>query len=442
MKSTIGYQAKHRSLSPRLYCQTTTESLLCVLLKQDNCIVPPKPKICTHGSINLHLPLFIWDIIQITVGIRCFIIDCWWNHLILNGSRRNNSLQSPSCSQRMSRYTLGTRNGKLAILLRGMLTKYRFECHRLKLIIVRRRRSMSIDIVNIRLIHATLINCHFHRSRQSPSLWRRCGNVVSIARGTISHHFAVNIRSSCQCTVQRLKHYHTGTLAHDEPTPIGIKGTRSPSWIIIVLDRHGLHTAESGVTQWGDGGLGTARDHLISISIGNHAEGFADGVGGRGAGGGNAVVGAFAAAFDADDSGGGVSKESGDGEGRYLGPFRLLMQLQNFPLKRFRPPKCGTYEHTTPLRILQRLWRIPQLGILQRQPCRCHGKMRKSIITLGILGIGEVILWIEHFIRNFGTDFTWIMRWIEAGDGAETGDAIDAILEEVFVTDSAAADDT
>jgi len=116
------------------------------------------------------------------------------------------------------------------------------------------------------------------------------------------------------------------------------------------------------------------------------------------------------------------------------------MQLQHLPLKRLHPPKCSPDKNTTPFRILQRLRRIPQLSILQRQPSRSHGKVRESIIALGIFGIDKVIIGIEHGVGDLGTDFAGVVGGIEAGDGVEGGDAVDDVLEEVFVSDAAAGD--
>ena len=88
--------------------------------------------------------------------------------------------------------------------------------------------------------------------------------------------------------------------------------------IVVVFSSHGLHAAEAGVAQGGDAGLRAPRNHAVGAAVGDHAEGLADGVRARGAGGGDAVVGALAAALDADDARGGVAQERGDGEERYL----------------------------------------------------------------------------------------------------------------------------
>ena len=102
----------------------------------------------------------------------------------------------------------------------------------------------------------------------------------------------------------------------------------------------------------------------------------------------------------------------------HLGPFRLLMQLQYLLLKRLHPPKRRPDEHTTLFRIGKRLGSIAQLGILQCQPCRRHGKVRKSIIALGILGVREMIVGVEHFIGYLRADLTGVICWIEAGNSA------------------------
>mmetsp|Transcript_933 Transcript_933/g.1725 ORF Transcript_933/g.1725 Transcript_933/m.1725 type:complete len:213 (+) Transcript_933:425-1063(+) len=199
-----------------------------------------------------------------------------------------------------------------------MLPKDRLKRHRLKLVIVGRTRPVCIHVINLRLLHPALRDRHLHRGRQSPSLRRRRSNVMRIACRPVSHNLAVNLRPSCQGAVERFEDDDSRALAHDEAGSVGVEGTGSRGGVVVVLGRHGLHAGETGVGEGGDGGFGAAGDHLVSVSVGDHAEGFADGVGGGGASRCDAVVGALAAAFDADNSGGCVTKEGGDAKGRYL----------------------------------------------------------------------------------------------------------------------------
>mmetsp|Transcript_12414 Transcript_12414/g.26415 ORF Transcript_12414/g.26415 Transcript_12414/m.26415 type:complete len:325 (+) Transcript_12414:507-1481(+) len=301
---------------------------------------------------------------------------------------------------------------------------------------------MSIDIVNICLVHATLLNCHFHSSRQSSSLrsWRR--NVMSVASGAVSNHFTVNRGISSQGTLQRFKNNHSSSLAHDESASIGIEGSRTGSGIVIVIGVHGLHAAEASITQWSDTGFSATSDHLVGKSIRNHAEGFANSVRGRGTSRGNTVVGTLAATFDANHSRRGVTQESGNCKGRNLGTFWLLVQLQHLPLKRFHTSERASNKHSALFRIFQSLRSITQLGILQGQTRGRHGKVSESIVTLGILRVDEVIIGFEHVVGDLGTDLTGIVRDIESGDLAEGGDAVNTVLEEGFVANATAADNS
>mmetsp|Transcript_17512 Transcript_17512/g.35117 ORF Transcript_17512/g.35117 Transcript_17512/m.35117 type:complete len:297 (+) Transcript_17512:112-1002(+) len=289
--------------------------LFSVFFEQQHCIVSSKSKIRAHGCSKLHFSLFIGNVIQITFRIRCLVIHRRRNNLIFDRPRHNHCLQTPSSSQSMSRNTLRTRNHEFPILLRRMLPKHGLKRHRLKLIIVIGRRPMRIHVPNIRLLQPRLRNRHFHRLRQPPPLRRRSRNMISIARGPIPDHLAINIRPSGQGALQTLEDDHSAPLAHDEATAIGVEGTRSRRGIVVVSGGHGFHGAEAGVGEGSDGGFGSAGDHSVRDAVGDHAEGFSDGVGGGGAGGSDAVVGALGAAFDADDAGGGVSEEGGDGEG-------------------------------------------------------------------------------------------------------------------------------
>ena len=91
------------------------------------------------------------------------------------------------------------------------------------------------------------------------------------------------------------------------------------AWVgIVVAGGERLHGRESADAHGGDGGLGAAGDHGVRVAALDDAEGIADGVRGRGAGGGGGLVGAARAVADGDVSGGEVDDGAGDEERRDL----------------------------------------------------------------------------------------------------------------------------
>lgn len=125
----------------------------------------------------------------------------------------------------------------------------------------------------------------------------------------------------------------------------------------------------------------------------------------------------------------------------HLGPLWLLMQLQNLILKGLHAPKSAPHKNPDSISLLQCFRGIPQLGILHGQPSRGNGKVRKTIVALGILGIIEMFFRLEDGVRHLGSDLTGVMRDIESCDSADGGFAIDDVLKEGFLADAAAGDD-
>ena len=104
---------------------------------------------------------------------------------------------------------------------------------------------------------------------------------------------------------------------HDEAVAVLVPGAAGVGGV-VVAGGEGLHGGEAADAHGGDGGLGAAGDHGVGVAALDDAEGVADGVRRRGAGGCGGLVGAARAETDGDVSGGEVDDGAGDEEGRDL----------------------------------------------------------------------------------------------------------------------------
>mmetsp|Transcript_15678 Transcript_15678/g.45274 ORF Transcript_15678/g.45274 Transcript_15678/m.45274 type:complete len:491 (-) Transcript_15678:150-1622(-) len=422
-------------------CNSLLYCLLLILLEENSGVVPTEAQVGAHGSLDLHLPLIVGNIVQIAFRICGLVVDSRRDDTVGNTAGNDNSLETTSSSQGVASHALGRTDDELAILGCGMIAKDCLDGHGLEFVIVGRRGTVSIDVVDVGGIQTGHLHGHIHCLGKTTSLGRRGGNVMRIARGAVSHHLTVNFGPTLLGTLQALQKDGAGTLSHNEATAIGIERSGSRYGIVVGKGRHGLHGTETGVAKRGDGGLGTTGNHHVGVPIEDHAVGLADGVAGTGAGRGDAVVRSTGTGLNANDARGRVAQQGRDGEGTDLGPAGILGQLERFAFKGLHPAEGRADEDTAPVRIGQGVGRVADAGILEGEAGAGHGQVGVAVVGLGILGVGKVVLGIEHLVGNLGTDLAGIRRGIEALHLAQTGLAVDAGLEEVVVADAAAADD-
>lgn len=59
-----------------------------------------KSQIGTQGSLYIHTPFCIGDVIQITIGIGCFVVHSGGHHPLLYRFHTNDGFQSPAAPRR------------------------------------------------------------------------------------------------------------------------------------------------------------------------------------------------------------------------------------------------------------------------------------------------------------------------------------------------------
>ena len=57
-----------------------------------------------------------------------------------------------------------------------------------------------------------------------------------------------------------------------------------------------------------------------------------------------------------------------------------------------------------------------------------------SIIRLDILGIDEKVIGIKHFVGDFACNAAWHVRGVKSLDDINAANAVEAGLEEIFMT--------
>ena len=75
---------------------------------------------------------------------------------------------------------------------------------------------MSIDVINITRGHPRAFEGRFHGAVTAIAVRRRRSDVIAIARHSVAHHFAVNLRAALFGMFQLFEDDHPGALAHDK----------------------------------------------------------------------------------------------------------------------------------------------------------------------------------------------------------------------------------
>mmetsp|Transcript_37769 Transcript_37769/g.78409 ORF Transcript_37769/g.78409 Transcript_37769/m.78409 type:complete len:202 (-) Transcript_37769:434-1039(-) len=195
---------------------------------------------------------------------------------MLDTQGSDNSLQTTRSSEGMARDTLG--GGHHHLLFRRVITKYRFDGHRLELVIVGCGCSVGVYVGNLFLFHARHGHGHFHGGSQPSSFRSGCCDVMGVTCGTVSDQFGVDWDPTFLGRRQTFNNHDTGTFSHNESATTGIERTRTSLWIVVEIGVHGLHGTKASKAQGSDGGFGTSRHHDIGMAIFDHSHGFSNGM--------------------------------------------------------------------------------------------------------------------------------------------------------------------
>ena len=94
---------------------------------------------------TIHFSRIAWNVIQITLRVRFFVIDGRWNDARLKTQQADGKFNRSTRGSRMSQHTFGTGNGHLP----RILTKCMLDGERFHSIVENRSRAMGIDVVNV-----------------------------------------------------------------------------------------------------------------------------------------------------------------------------------------------------------------------------------------------------------------------------------------------------
>ena len=164
---------------------------------------------------------------------------------------------------------------------------------------------MGVDIVHCFGSKPSEPERQLHRPRCTSPLFLWRGDVEGVRGSAVARQFGVDASAASLGAFQTLQHQNARPLSHDESIPLGVKGTAGALWLVVAGgDRP--HILEASHGHLYDDRLASTADHHLGISSADHFDRLSDGVGPRGAGGGDTKIGTPQTVGDGDSSRGGV----------------------------------------------------------------------------------------------------------------------------------------
>ena len=89
-----------------------------------------------HGGLDLHLSFFIGHVAQVAVWIRCDVVDCWRDNVMVDALGGDNGFESSSGTECVAGDTLGGRHDEGSVLVGSVIIKDGLDGHGLEFVIV------------------------------------------------------------------------------------------------------------------------------------------------------------------------------------------------------------------------------------------------------------------------------------------------------------------
>src|ERR1044072_552616 len=115
-----------------------------------------------------------------------------------------------------------------------MLAKCLFDLERLKLVVVRRRRTVSVDVPDLIRSYPGVFECSLHYATRARARFIRHRQMKRIGARTVANDFSVDPRATFLCGFELFENHDSRALADNEAVTISFKWSRSVQGIVVV----------------------------------------------------------------------------------------------------------------------------------------------------------------------------------------------------------------
>ena len=199
----------------------------------------------------------------------------------------------------------------------GMLAKHPFDGLGLGRVVVRRRRAVGVDIVDLGRLNVPAAQRLLHAAGRAFALGRGRSHVVGVTVGAIADYLGIDFRPATPRTFQLFHHHDAGPFGHDKAVAALIKrAAGSVGFVVVGRDR--LHGDKAAQPHGGQRGFGSAGNHRLLFAEANQPKRLANGVRPGRTGAGRGIVDALGAVANSDLTRGKIGDQLGNKERRDL----------------------------------------------------------------------------------------------------------------------------
>jgi hypothetical protein len=240
--------------------------------------------------------------------------------------------------------------------------------------------------------------------------------VEGVGVGCVTDEFGEDVGATVEGVGTLFEDEDAGTLSYDEAVAIHVPGAGGGGRVVIA-GGEGAHGGEARDGEWSYSGFAAAADYDVGVVALEDAEGFADGVGSGGAGGGGREVGTVGAVADGDLSGGeigdgGIDEERRDATGAG-GEELCVLALNDF--------ECSDAAADVDTYAFGDLGGDFEGGLFDGEVGGGEGELDEAAHLLEVFAVDEVF---RDEVFDFAGDAGGVGGSIEEGDGADAGMAL------------------
>jgi len=198
-------------------------------------------------------------------------VERWRHDLVAQRENAEDALHRARAAQQMADRRLGARHRRA----RKIVAEHAL-CRRQLDRVGHRRGAVRVDIVDVGRGHPRLAQRHAHRQLRALALRMRRGDVIGVARQTVTDYLGIDLRAARLGVLIFLEHDHPRALAHHEAVTVLVIGAAGLFGAVVHAAVERARLREARHAERIDRALRTARQHDVGVVVADHPRRVAD----------------------------------------------------------------------------------------------------------------------------------------------------------------------
>ena len=247
--------------------------LLLEFLHDDRGVVTAETQGIGHDNINFGPARDIRHVIQVTAGVRRFVVDGRRNKPITDGKNAGGELNPAGGPEQMPGHGLSGTHRDLP----GVFAEYFLDRQSFDLVIELGRSAVGVNIGNIFGRQPRVFDGQFHRLGSAPARGFRRGNMKSVRGASVTDHLRQDRRAAALGMFQSFQDHDPRPFGHDKAVTVQVERARR-LFRRVVAPAQRLERAESADAHNSCGTFRTPGDHHVRVAVLDKPKRVADGV--------------------------------------------------------------------------------------------------------------------------------------------------------------------